>query len=365
MSAAAELLLELLACPSPQSDLAAVRACVRDVVRPRLAAVPWDSLTIDAAGNAIACLDGPEPVLLLTYAATYPAATMPCPYPGRRLPGGLLRGRGAAEQRSGLAAALWAVARFAAAGQARRRGLIFATCIAGEMGSHDVVAELLDGLAQPPAAGLIAVATGNAVCLGNKGRVDVHVRIHGRACHSADPESGLNAVDGAMAYLSRLAAGSAGLPSDPELGRATLVVTAIESEPRTAHTVPALCRLTLDRRLLAGEDAAAACAALPGELPPWRVEVEAGRVNLPNKVAAGEPVAAALFAASAAAGLPAAPFYRKSALDAGLLTARGAPCVMFGPGEQRFAHTDQEVVAESDVEAAARVYLGFLERFCL
>lgn len=356
-----DLLLELLSFPSPQPEMDRVRCFVAEVVRPKLGETRWDDVVIDGAGNLVARLDGPEPLLLLTYAATYPAANMSEPYPARRLPGGWIRGRGASEQRSGLAAALWAANEYVAQPRTPGRGLIFATCVAGEMGSHDVVEALLDGLPVRPWAGLIAVNTGNGVCLGNKGRVDVHVDVHGRSCHSADPGSGLNAVEGAVAYLQRLPPSP---PDDPELGEATLTVTAIQSEPRTPHTVPGLCRLTFDRRLLPGEDPGQVVARFRRDLSPWRLVVEQGRVNLPNKVPGEHPVAAALLAAAEEAGVNPRPWYRKSALDAGVLTARGSPAVMFGPGEQRFAHTDDERVAEADVLAAARVYGAFLRRVC-
>jgi len=49
-------------------------------------------------------------------------------------------------------------------------------------------------------------------------------------------------------------------------------------------------------------------------------------------------------------------FYSPAALDAGLLNRSGIETIMFGPGDLRFAHTDQEVVSLQEVREAAKIY---------
>ena len=67
------------------------------------------------------------------------------------------------------------------------------------------------------------------------------------------PWDGINAVDGARKVLERLDRLSLG-NEHPGLGKATLTVTQIKSAPEISHTVPDSCRITLDRRLLPGDD---------------------------------------------------------------------------------------------------------------
>jgi acetylornithine deacetylase/succinyl-diaminopimelate desuccinylase-like protein len=54
----------------------------------------------------------------------------------------------------------------------------------------------------------LAFVYGNSLKLqlGNRGRVDVKVTVHGKAAHSSRPNDGANAVTGAMELLRRLAA---------------------------------------------------------------------------------------------------------------------------------------------------------------
>ena len=45
-----------------------------------------------------------------------------------------------------------------------------------------------------------------------------------------------------------------------------------------------------------------------------------------------------------------------SLLDAGFLNRHGIETIMFGPGDLRFAHTDQDAVALQEVRDAAKIY---------
>lgn len=365
-------LVELLSYPSPQAEMDRVRAFIAEMVKPRLRPELFDQITTDRQGNLVARRNGPagsKPFLVLTYGASYPAEGMADPYPARVLgepPNVRIRGRGSAEQRPGLAAAIEAVTTFLASAPWLSRGLDFATCVAGEMGNHLVVADLVETHRVDPYAAVVAVSSNNQLCLGNLGRVDVHVTVHGRTAHSSDPSAGVSALNGARILLNRLAE----LPLervDPELGRATLVATLLETEPRAAHTVPGRARLTLDRRLLPGEEISEAIAEIEAcarDLAGCQAEVVAGHFNHPNKVSPGAEVARRTLEAMAAAGLEARSVYKRSAQDAGFFTRRGADCVVFGPGDPRLGHSAEEWVAMSQVVQAAEAYQWLFELMC-
>ena len=50
------------------------------------------------------------------------------------------------------------------------------------------------------------------------------------------------------------------------------------------------------------------------------------------------------------------------ASDAGVFAAAGIPCVVFGPGSIRQAHTQEEYVELSQVVQAADVYAGIIRQ---
>ncbi len=353
-----------LSYPSPQPDLAAVKQFVATVVRPRVEGAGFDRIAVDGGGNLVATRLGARPdlppLIWYTYGATYPAAGMADPYPARRiLEEGdlLLRGRGAAEQRTGLAAAVEAL-RSLAGLERPERGITLVTCVAGEMGSH-LVAESLarQGLLQGAGA-VLAIATGGEVGLGNLGRVDIEVEVRGIPCHSSSPGRGVNAVDGAVEFCLRLR-GIGPLPSDPDLGEATIAITGISSEPRAAHTIPSRCVVTIDRRLLPGEspeETTAAVRACARGIAPQEVSVRSGHFNLPGKLAPDHPLPRLAVEAAGRAGLAAPFFYRRAALDAGYLMSIGTPAIMWGPGNPALAHTDEERVKVADVVRGAEAY---------
>ncbi|MBI4491849.1 MAG: M20/M25/M40 family metallo-hydrolase [Chloroflexi bacterium] len=370
-----ETLRAFIAAPSPQNDLAQVRAFIADVVRPRLPVAFFDRVAIDADGNLVALKrghGGEKPFLLCGYGATFPAESMAEAFVPREvdgaahgIPGPAVQGRGVSEQVAALAAAVEALQALAEAGPRLERGLIFTTTIAGEMGSHEVV----DAMAQrgdlEAGSGMLAIGSNNALCLGNMGRVDVHLEVRGRSCHSSDPSRGVNAIEGACRAVERLR--TVPLAEDPELGRSTLTPTHLETWPKAMHTLPDLARMILDRRLVPGEEIAAAIAGIAAALQPmepFEVEVRAGKFNYPNKVSPEAEVAVATRQALLEVAGAAPVVYWRATLDAGYFTRRGIPTIIFGPGDTRLAHTTYELVSIRQVVEAAEVYRRVLVGMC-
>ena len=368
------LFAELLRVPSEHKERMeadpAVTGFVADVVAPRLQALTGVTPRTDGMGNLLwrlgpAEADPVEGLLFMGYAMTFPAGSMPEPFSGKVVPGesyGLqgpcLWGRGGCEQKAALAAMLAAVTAVRRSGRELARPLSLAVSTAGETGRHDAARYMLEEDGLMARHGIVGLGTTNKVCLGNKGRIDVEVVVRGKSCHSSTPWAGVNAVDGARAVLERLDGLVDGI-AHPSLGEASLVATHIESGPDILHTIQDHCRLTLDRRLMPGEDPAEALSAITralADLEPWQVEVAQGNFMYPAEVSEDSEVAVALAAAREMAGETGPPLWFPAALDAGYLNERGIETVMFGPGDLAFAHTDAEVVPLEQVRRAARVY---------
>jgi acetylornithine deacetylase/succinyl-diaminopimelate desuccinylase-like protein len=372
--ALADLACRLVRFPSPQTERMELEPAVQDFigscVEPMLAG--WGLATRrDRMGSLIAELGPPDArdgVLLMTYAMTHPASSMRAPFAAEILAtpeGPAVRGRGVAEQKGALAAALAAVARLRRRSDLKKR-LVFALSSAGETGRHDAAAEIVSALRVPPTLGIVAVGSNGRVALGNKGRIDVEVEVGGIASHSSTPWAGVNAIDGARRLLDILESARPDEVVHPALGRPTLAATSIESWPKATHTIQNRVRLVFDRRLLPGEDPDAAfrhieqlAHSLP---PPWRVEVRRGPFMYPCVIAEDGPFLGHARAGHAAQGLPPPEtFYSHSALDAGYLAAQGCEASMWGPGRMEQFHTDEESLLVTELVAGAKAYLGFLE----
>ncbi len=359
----------LVRTPSVQTDAfeadPAVQAYLRTVVAGEASRLGLQT-AVDPIGNVVIHVGPPggPRVLLFAYAMTHPANRMVDAFDARLLTDGggrrRLRGRGAAEQKGALAAALMACAALKRREPALRGQLVLCVSPAGETGRHDAAQAFLDGLGRGGFAWcIVAIGLDNAICVANKGRIDATITVRGTAGHSSMPWRATNAIAGAVEVLRRLAAiRPAG--EHPHLGRATLTPTAIRSWPEATHTVPDEVRIVIDRRLLPGDDPTAALDEVRtalGGMSPWPVEVTPGPFMYPSEVAPGAPLVARLRAAFAAAGRPDPPLeYSHGCIDAGLFNVRGIPAVMLGPGEPSQWHTDDESVALADVALCAVVY---------
>jgi acetylornithine deacetylase/succinyl-diaminopimelate desuccinylase-like protein len=367
-----QLLMDVLRYPSPQTDRLEsdpqIKKFIVELVAPRLAGLTGSSGVIDAMGNLIWRLGGAGGggLLLMGYAMTFPAASMQDPFSGARVDGEPLGiagqcalGRGACEQKGALAAMIYAAGIVARARLPLRAPLILAVSLAGETGRHDAAKFMLENDEIGALSAIVGLGTGNQICLGNKGRIDIEIAVRGKAAHSSMPWKGVNAVDGFRRVMERLDRVPLGT-SRHGLGDATLTVTQVRSGPEISHTIPDFCRVVLDRRLLPGEDPDAAFRDIQDALKKvagFTIEATCGAVMYPSEVA--ENSALALAAAAANRELTqkeAGFFYSPAALDAGFLNRHGIETIMFGPGDLRFAHTDQEAVALQEVRDAAKIY---------
>lgn len=348
--------------PSPQTALMEaepqVTSFIAETVRPMLGGAG----RLDAMGNLVVEA-GPAKaqrcVMLLAYAMTHPASNMRDPFAGE-LVDDAVRGRGAAEQKGALAAAM---AAFSSLEKPQCR-VVLAVSTAGETGQHKAADAILASLDRVPDACIVAIGTGGKVALANKGRVDLHIEVGGRASHSSTPWLGVNAIDGAHAVIERLRRLDLGSDAHPLLGGATLTPTAIRSYPEATHTIQDRVTLTYDRRLLPGQDPDAAVRQVVAALADLKVEVRAGALQYPAELPAGGLFLRCAREGSRRMGL-AAPqtFASHGCVDAGLLAKRGCEAAMWGPGEQALWHTDEERLPVRDLAGSAAAYLGFLQAF--
>ena len=373
-AALAELACRLVRFPSPQTELMefepAVQAFIGSCVEPILK--EWGLPTRrDRMGSLISELGPPDAqssVLLMTYAMTHPAASMRDPFAGELITtpqGPAVRGRGVAEQKGALAAALTALKQLLRRSDLKRR-LIFVLSSAGETGRHDAAREIFGALRVAPTLGVVAIGSNGRVALGNKGRIDIEIEIGGTATHSSTPWAGVNAIDGACRILDVVKSLRLDGVSHPALGKATLTSTSIESWPKATHTIQNRVRLILDRRLLPGEDPEAAFAEIEqlvkSASAPWTIEVRRGPFMYPCVISEDGAFLRHVRAGHAAQGLPAPEtFYSHGALDAGFLVTRGCEASMWGPGRMELFHTEDESVLIDELVGGAKAYLGFLE----
>ncbi|MCC6776463.1 MAG: M20/M25/M40 family metallo-hydrolase [Hyphomicrobiales bacterium] len=379
---ARELLIELVKVPSPQTELLEeeplLKQFIRTAIEPRLRAMGFADVRYDAMGDLIAVYGegrSGKSLMFIGNAMNQPAATMPNAYNGDvvdgakyGLPGECVMGKGASEQKANLAAMLHAMETVIASKVPLTGRLVFTCCLSGETGKHDAIKSVVEG-AGVRADMAVLGGTGLKVTLGNRGRIDVFVTVKGSPCHSSRPWDGANAITGAIETINRLLSKVKVDRSHPELGKQTLTVNHLRSFPDSTHTVQERCELTLDRRLLPGDDPAEAFAEIeriakeverwpdPVSGKPFSVDVKLGPFMYPSLVSVDSPIVRAILRASEVMlGKPVETYYSPSAFDQGYLNHVGIATANFGAGEHQYAHTDNDMASVERTTDSARVY---------
>ena len=215
------------------------------------------SVTVDKFGSVICSIEGnrPGPKLLFDgHMDTVPVTDdTQWTYPpfAAEIHNGRLYGRGATDMKCALAAMSCAAVAFARQtggnfpGSLHIAGTVHEECFEG------VAARSVSSIVQPDYV-VIGEATRLNLNIGQRGRAEIKLSVHGKPAHSANPEKGVNAVYGMAEIIRRMRTLTP--PYHEILGPGILELTDIRSAPYPgASVVPEYCEATYDRRLLTGE----------------------------------------------------------------------------------------------------------------
>ncbi|MDQ2744286.1 MAG: M20 family metallopeptidase [Chloroflexota bacterium] len=285
--------------------------------------------------------------------------------------GDRLVGRGAADMKGGVAAMAVAFLTLAREGFEPRGDLILAVSAGeergGAPGAHLMVSS---GILAGAANLIVGEPTGLDICTGQKGVVRWQITAFGRAAHSSTSHLGTSAI----AYMARLVPllESNPFPFEPSalLGAPTISVTTIEGG-HAFNVIPDRCGITALGRLVPGQSIEALSPMLEQLLE--RVAVESGlavrtEVETMGLSALETPrdcplVEAASEAVAEATGHTPAILGFTGATEAAVLAPPlGASMVIVGPGTLEQAHRTDEYVEIPQLGAAARAYIGIIER---
>ena len=382
-----QLLIELVRVPSPQTELMEaeplLRKFIETAVEPRLRAMGFSDIRYDPMGNLISVHGADrtgKSLMLITNAMNQPQATMSNAYAGDvvdgapyGLPGEAVLGKGASEQKATMAAMLIAMEAVIASGEPIAGRLVHLCCVSGETGRHDAIRSVIEG---EGVRADMAILGGSSLelSLGNRGRIDVFITVHGAPAHSSRPQDGCNAVTGAIGVAPPPSADQA----RPALSPARPRIADHQPHPqlpREHSHHPGLLRA--DGRSPAGTGRRSGCGvcrdrsgraasgwdAGPGERQAVACRGQARSVHVSVADHADTDVVQELIAACEEV-LGSAPktFYSPNAFDQGYLNHVGIPTVNWGPGEVKYAHTELDMASVERTRDAALVYATMIFR---
>lgn len=280
---------------------------------------------------------------------------------GAEVADGRVWGRGTADMKGGIAAAIEAVAALRRSGREPAWDLVFHLVADEERGGRWGTRVLVEGgFCEDVAACLVPEPTDLGVCVAERGLLVAHLTTLGRPAHGSAPRQGISAIETAAKVVLALHAADFDEQAHPLLGRPTANIGQILGG--SGHnTVAETCRVTVDRRVLPGATLQSTLAAVEAKVravddPDLRYEIEVevfGEASEldprhPFSALVGRCVAEATGREPEVIGMPFTTDARFVRNDAGV------PAVVCGPGGIAQAHVHDEWVAvDRLVEAAA------------
>ena len=336
--------------------------------------------------NVIGWLDGASPSETLCLEGHTDVVTEGDPAAWRHPPwsglieDGQLYGRGSADMKGGLAAAMVAAAAVRRAGVPLAGRLMVAALVDEEDAMAGAKHFAGTPLGRAVSAAIICEPEQNELCLEQKGVLWARVTVHGRMAHGAMPYAGVNPIAAAGQLLARLPQLERrvrrGVRRSRFLGVPHVTPTVVQGpvgHVAQNNVIPATAELRLDVRLTPGLEPGGVLGAIEElardterRCPGTRITVEPIEAPRPaTRVDRSEAIVKALEWAvrrvsqrrPVFGGVP-------GSTDGTILrTALGIPIVTFGPGNRLIPHQVDEHVPVAELVEAARCYAAAAVRF--
>ena len=348
---------------------------VADLILEKMEELGFDEVTRDRMGNVVGKISGGEgaPIIFDGHMDVAEVGDLNNwhvdPFSGVSLDGRIY-GRGSVDMKGGLASMIYGCA------SAEPSVDLYVVCVVHEETYEGVaLREVLKGMERRPRAVVLGEPTDLNLSVGQRGRCVLKVVTRGKTAHASMPELGRNAIYRMIPILRKIEVENRRLPTHPLLGKGTMAVTDIRAMPG-GPIIPDRCEITVDRRMIIGEDREGILKEVRGLAPEAEVEVvkeellcytgyrmEVESYFPPWLLAGDHPlVRCSLGALKGALGSePEVTVWRFSTDGVASAGVLGIPTIGFGPGDPSMAHQPDEWVGEKEVILAARGYKALAE----
>lgn len=351
-------------------------------LRQKMLDLGFDEVRMDRLGSVVGRINGKGsgPVLLFDgHLDTVPVSDSTewrfDPFGGDVVQGRIY-GRGASDMKGALSAMVFAAAQLKRAGIQPEGDIYVSGTVCEEIFEGVALKEVMDDVR--PDLVVIGEATGLDLHIGQRGRAEIKVTSYGKTAHSSNPDKGINAITRMLPFLDKLHQIS---PTEhDQLGKGISVVTDVVSSPFPGLSViPDKCTVTIDRRLLTGEEEWAvlrehrkldeqicveiveqSLACYTGEVitsrrfyPAWLMEVDHPFVQLALK---------ALHQQGIASRISTYQFCTNGSYSAGIAKV---PTIGFGPSYEYMAHIADEYVEIDQLIKAAQGYYAIAKALAI
>jgi putative selenium metabolism hydrolase len=377
-SAVTELLGDLIHTPSLSAD----EADVIEHLRQQMACLGYDETVIDPFGSVIGRIgSGPTTIVYDAHVDTVGVGSRNewsgDPYEPR-VSGGVMHGRGACDDKGGIAAMVMGGALYKELCPTDEVTLYVVGSVQEEDCDGLALEHLLTSVLPRPDLVVLGEATNGGVFRGHRGRIEVLVRTRGSTCHASAPGRGRNPIYDLAPIIGQVQELNGKLGWDDFLGAGTIAITKVLCETPSLNAIPSTSTLYIDRRLTVGEDPDRALEEIR-DLPAIRAagaEVELltyDRTSFTGMTLGmakqyptwvlpeyDDAVKAGIVAGETALGrTPSSGHWVFSTNGVASMGKLGIPTIGYGPGNEVYAHTVADQCSIDDLVDSMAWYAGF------
>ncbi len=277
------------------------------------------------------------------------------PYIPPRIVAGKLYGRGAADDKGGIAAVIDAITNCK---KYSFSGTLLAVFVVDEEGNSTGIDEMMPKL--PVDFGVVCEPTNLEIVNGHKGRIVLQVESIGKAAHASKPAMGRNAIVKMAEVIIKLE--DFKLRTHPILGKETLTVSQI-SGGIADNVIPDRCIIEAEYRHVPPNNPFKIIRSLHSFLPDVKLSFIKDPKRFTNPFYLPEHrIIDELTGALTELGTKPNVTTMDACTDASRLNAASIPTIVFGPGAIEQAHTSDEWIALEQVKEASRIFKRLIER---
>jgi putative selenium metabolism hydrolase len=374
-----KFLREIIAIPS----IGGKEEAVVQRIKTEMEKIGYDKVRVDPLGNLLGIMGTGERLIALdghcdTVDVGNPDIWEWDPFQGK-YENNTIYGRGASDQKGGLASAIYAGRILKETGLPAHISLLVTASVLEEDFEGLCWQYILKEGNIKPEAVVLTEPSSLTIATGQRGRLEMKVKTRGISCHGSAPERGENAIYKIAPIIREIEQLNGQLKTQSILGKGTIAAADVCSTAPSLCAVADSATLHLDRRLTMGETMES-CVK----------EIE----NLPSVTAVNAAVTVPEYDIKSYTGLvyPAKAYYpmwlmerthplvqcaerayqnqfsKKPEVGVWAFSTNGVatkglydiPTIGFGPGKEEFAHTPFDQINENDLIKAMEFYAAFV-----
>jgi acetylornithine deacetylase/succinyl-diaminopimelate desuccinylase-like protein len=280
------------------------------------------------------------------------------PYVPPRIRACKLYGRGAADDKGGIAAVIDAISK---CDKQLVSGTLLALFVVDEENNSTGIDEAIPHLRAD--FSVVCEPTNLEIVNGHKGRIVLKIESIGKTAHTSQPQMGRNAIVEMAHVITKLE--DFPMSIHPILGRETLTVSQIKGGIAD-NVIPDHCVIEVEYRHVPPNNSFNIITSLRTFLPEVKISFIKDPERFTNPFYLPEHlIIEELKGALTDVGAKSNVTTMDACTDASRLNAAGIPSIVFGPGLIEQAHTSNEWVALKQVKSASRIFKRLIERILL